>query len=312
MNNIEIIVKIWNGDTYSLGKEAISDVTWNGDISVCSRQLTFVCSSDLDIPISSLITFKVNGQVVFIGRTFERTKVGNSKFVEYLAYDIGEKLNKIKVSYNTKGKLPHNIVTEILTQYEFKIGYIEPINIQCTEIIVGYSIYDLIRELYEKEEKRTGKKFWIYVIGEQIYIQDVEKSNVISTTFEEGYNIYDISVKESKADMVNRVLIVDENGNVKDVVENKEDIIEHTLFQEVYQESEGVDSKTEAKALLNGMEQTYEITGYGDITCLTGNTIYIKESTTNTVGLFLIEADNHTWSEGSYKTDLTLKFLRLR
>jgi hypothetical protein len=108
--------------------------------------------------------------------------------------------------------------------------------------------------------------------------------------------------------MVNKVIIVDENGNKTSEVSNNDWLKTYGLFQEVYKKEENKDSNTEAKTLLNGIEQTCSLSGFGDTTCITGYGVQVKDTHTGLIGLFYIDSDTHTWEGGNYTIDLELNF----
>ena len=76
----------------------------------------------------------------------------------------------------------------------------------------------------------------------------------------------------------------------------------------MYKQEENKDSNTEAKAMLNGIEQSCSLTGFGDTSCITGYGVQVKDIHTGLVGLFYIDSDTHRWSGGEYTIDLELNF----
>ena len=137
----------------------------------------------------------------------------------------------------------------------------------------------------------------------------IEKGTVtLKLAFEEGKNILSSNFKESVSNMVNKVLIVDENGNKVSEVKNDEWLKTYGLFQEIYKKQEDKDANAEAKAMLNGIEQSCSLSGFGDTTCITGYGVQVKDLHTGLVGLFFIDSDSHTWEGGKYTIDLELNF----
>ena len=147
----------------------------------------------------------------------------------------------------------------------------------------------------------------VYTKGDKFYSS--EKGNVkLKLAFEEGKNILSSNFKESISDMVNKVIIVDENGNKKSEVKNDDWLNTYGLFQEVYKQEENKDANLEAKAMLNGITQSCSLTGFGDTTCITGYGVQVKDTHTGLVGLFYIDSDSHSWQGGNYTIDLELNF----
>ena len=128
---ISLICKKSNGDKYDL-TNAVSSITWSGDYKSCGRRLEFSIISNpkdrnlnkIDIPLSSMVLFTENGKELFRGFVWEREKTNNRNTINYIAYDYGERLNKIKVSYNIKNETPTSIVNKICSEYGLKKGSI--------------------------------------------------------------------------------------------------------------------------------------------------------------------------------------------
>ena len=290
------------------------NVTWSGDYKSCARKLEFSLISSptdinipkVDIPLMSMISFYEDDKELFRGFVYEREKSSDNS-MNFLCYDYCAKLNDIKVSYNIKSETASSIYNKFLTEYGLNKGDIAQANTKIKKVFLGTTAYDMIMTAYTEEAKKTGKKYMVYAKGDKFYSS--EKGNIkLNLSFEEGKNILSSNFKESVSSMVNKVIIVDENGNKSSEVVNDEWLKTYGLFQEVYKKEENKDSNTEAKALLNGIEQSCSLSGFGDTTCITGHGVQVKDSHTGLVGLFYIDSDTHTWEGGNYTIDLELNF----
>lgn len=292
----------------------LTTITWSGDYKSCARKLEFflVTSANdinipkVDIPLMSLILFYEDNNELFRGFVYEREKSSDNS-ISFLCYDYCAKLNDIKVSYNIKNETASSIYNKFLTEYKLNKGYIVGASTPIKKVFLGTTAYDMIMTAYTEEAKKTGKKYMLYSKGNKFYA--TEKGIVkLKLSFEEGKNILSSNFKESVSNMVNKVLIVDENGNKVSEVKNDEWLKTYGLFQEVYKKQEDKDANAEAKTMLNGIEQTCSLTGFGDTTCITGYGVQVKDTYTGLVGLFYIDSDTHTWEGGKYTIDLELNF----
>lgn len=289
-------------------------ITWSGDYKSCARKLEFSLISSasdinipkVDIPLMSVIIFYEDDKELFRGFVYEREKSSDNS-ISFLCYDYCAKLNDIKVSYNIKNETASSIYNKFLTEYKLNKGYIVQANTKIKKVFLGTTAYDMIMTAYTEEAKKTGKKYMVYSKGDKFCAS--EKGIVkLKLAFEEGKNILSSSFKESVSNMVNKVLIVDDNGNKVSEVANDEWLKTYGLFQEVYKKQEDKDANAEAKAMLKDIEQTCSLTGFGDTTCITGYGVQVKDSYTGLVGLFYIDSDTHTWEGGKYSIDLELNF----
>ena len=310
---IKLICQKVNGEKLDLTNLLIN-VTWSGDYKSCARKLEFSLISSpmdknipkVDIPIMSIISFYEDDNELFRGFVYEREKSSDNA-MSFLCYDYCAKLNDIKVSKNIKNQTASTIYNNFLTEYGLNKGDIVQANTGVTKVFLGVTAYDMIMTAYTEEAKNTGKKYMLCSRGNKFYAS--EKGIVkLKLSFEEGKNILSSSFKESVSNMVNKVLIVDENGNKVSEVKNEEWHKAYGLFQDVYKQQEGKDSNAEAKAMLKDIEQTCSLTGFGDTTCITGYGVQVKDSHTGLVGLFYIDSDTHTWEGGNYTIDLELNF----
>ena len=310
---IKLIYQKTNGEKLDI-TNLLESITWSGDYKSCARKLEFsiiqsatdINIPKVDIPLMSLIIFYEDNTELFRGFVYEREKSSDNT-ISFLCYDYCAKLNDIKVSYNIKNETASSIYNKFLTEYKLNKGDIVGSSTPIKKIFLGTTAYDMIMTAYTEEAKKTGKKYMIYSKGDKFYSS--EKGIVkLNLAFEEGKNILSSNFKESISDMVNKVIIVDENGNKKSEVKNDDWLNTYGLFQEVYKQEEGKDSNSEAKAMLNGITQSCSLTGFGDTTCITGYGVQVKDNYTGLVGLFYIDSDIHTWEGGSYTIDLELNF----
>lgn len=310
---IKLICQKASGEKIDITNLLIN-VTWSGDYKSCARKLEFSLMSSpmdknipkVDIPLMSVISFYEDDNELFRGFVYEREKSSDNA-MSFLCYDYCAKLNDIKVSKNIKNQTASTIYNNFLTEYGLNKGDIIQANTGVTKVFLGVTAYDMIMTAYTEEAKNTGKKYMLYSRGNKFYAS--EKGIVkLKLSFEEGKNILSSSFKESVSNMVNKVLIVDENGNKVSEVKNEEWHKAYGLFQDVYKQQEGKDSNAEAKAMLKDIEQTCSLTGFGDTTCITGYGVQVKDTHTGLVGLFYIDSDTHTWEGGNYTIDLELNF----
>ena len=290
------------------------DITWSGDYKSCARKLEFSLISSpmdknipkIDIPLMSMILFYEDNNELFRGFVYEREKSSDNS-MNFLCYDYCAKLNDIKVSYNIKNQTASSIYNKALSEYGLSKGDIVGASVPIKKVFLGTTIYDMVMTAYTEESKKTDKKYMLYSKEDKFCSMEKGKTK-LKLSFEEGKNILSSNFKESVSKMVNKVLIVDDNGNKISEVKNDEWLKTYGLFQDIYKKEENKDSNAEAKVMLNGIEQSCSLSGFGDTTCITGYGVQVKDTHTGLVGLFYIDSDTHTWEGGNYTIDLELNF----
>lgn len=292
----------------------VESVTWSGDYKQACRKLEFsLVSSSFDknipkVPIKNgnMILFYENGKELFRGFVYNYGKNSSNNNIDYTAFDFGVKFNDLKISYNVKNKSANEMFEKVLSDYKLAKGDIVKVNTKVTKIFMT-SAYDMIMTMYTQASKVDGNKYMI--IAKEGKFSSIKKGTVkLQVAFEEGKNLIDSSFSESIEKMVNRVIIVDEFGNYKSEVKNEADIKLYGLFQDILKIEEGKNSITEAKSMLQSVDRTCSLEGYGDSTCITGYGVTVKDSYTGLVGLFYIDSDTHKWEKGDYTISLGLNF----
>ena len=294
----------------------VTKVVWSGDYKSCSRKLEFsLLHSAFDknipkfeIPLSSMIFFYEDDIELFRGFVWKEDVTNDSK--DYLAYDMGERLNKIEVSYNIKNKTANNILSMVASDYGLNVGEVASASVPIKKVFIGVTIYDMLMTAYTEQAKKDNKKYMIHYKEDKLCATEKGKTK-LKISFEEGKNIISSRFSSNIENMVNKVLIVEDNGNKKSEVKDDEMLKIHGLFQKVYKVEDGKDANTEAKAMLKGVERSCSLSGFGDNTCITGFGVEVKDTSTNLTGLFYIDSDTHTWEGGTYNIDLDLNFVNI-
>ena len=297
--------------------ELVEKVVWSGDYKSCARSLEFSIKTSLldvnlpkvNIELGEIVKMSTSKEL-FTGYVVDREKSSGSNSISFLAYDTGFYINQSKGAYNFKNTTPESAASKICTEFGIPKGSFASTGKTMTKVFMGNSLYDIIMTLYTEASKSTGKKYMMYCEGTKVSVIEKGKT-VLSLTFKEGNNLIDTTVKETIQKMINKVVICDEKGNKKSEVTNSEWVKLYGVLQDIVKVEEGKDSTTEAKAKLNGVEQTYSLKGYGDTTCITGRGVKIKDSVTGVVGLFYINSDTHTFQNGQYTISLDMHFNNL-
>ncbi|WP_418658046.1 XkdQ/YqbQ family protein [Clostridioides difficile] len=313
-NNIKLKVHIKNGNIYDI-TDIVEKVTWSGDYKSPSRTLEFsivqsasdINFQQINIPIASTVCFYVDDKEIYRGMIINRSKDSSNNSISFVSKDMGFLLTQSEVSYNFKDKLVEDIAKQVFNDNKLAIGNIPKTNVKYTKMFIGVTGYDTIMSAYTEASKTTKKKYMIESNVDKFNI--IEKGTVtLNVMFEEGSNLINTSFSESVENVKNKVLVVDQYGNkisekVNDEIFKDVGVIMQKVIQQ--QENSSVDVESEFK----GIEQTCNLKGYGDVTCITGRGVKVKDSYTGLVGLFYIDTDKHNWdSNGNYEIDLDLNF----
>ncbi|HFL3147523.1 TPA: NlpC/P60 family protein [Clostridioides difficile] len=290
-------------------------MTWSGDYKSPSRTLEFsiiqssfdVNFQQIDIPIASTICFYVDEKELFRGMIINRSKDSSNNSISFVSKDMGFLLTQSEVSYNFKDKLVEDIAKQVFNDNKLAIGNILKTNVKYTKMFIGVTGYDTIMSAYTEASKTTKKKYMIEANIDKFNV--IEKGTItLNVMFEEGSNLINTSFSESMENVKNKVLVVDQYGNkISEKVDDKIFKDVGVIMQKVIQQQEN--STVDIESEFKGIEQTCNLKGYGDVSCITGRGVKVKDSYTGLVGLFYIDTDKHNWdSNGNYEIDLDLNF----
>uniref|UniRef100_UPI00374EEB2A C40 family peptidase n=1 Tax=Clostridioides difficile TaxID=1496 RepID=UPI00374EEB2A len=236
-----------------------------------------------------------------------RSKDSSNNSISFVSKDMGFLLTQSEVSYNFKDKLVEDITKQVFNDNKFAIGNIPKTGVKYTKMFIGVTGYDTIMSAYTEASKTTKKKYMIESSVDKFNV--IEKGTVtLNVMFEEGSNLINTSFSESMENVKNKVIVVDQYGNkISEKIDNEIFKDVGVIMQKVIQQQEN--STVDIESEFKGIEQTCSLKGYGDVTCITGRGVKVKDSYTGLVGLFYIDTDKHSWdSSGNYEIDLDLNF----
>lgn len=300
---------------YCSGKditEIVTSITWSGDYKQAARNLEFgiaVHPHDAYLP---KVTIKMGdmvglindeGKELFQGYTFFKEKSIKSNEMTVTAYDGLIYLLKSKGTYNFKNMTPQAITSKVCNDFGIPIGNLVS-GSSLNRIFDAETIYNIIMTSYTIESNKSGKLFMPKMNEGKLNV--IEKGSIITKfTLDPKTTVTDSTYSEGIENSINRVKMYDENG--KDIGTVTLDGIPGIL-QDVYKKEKGLDAQAQAKAMLKGIERTAEIEAIGDLECITGNAVVIKEPYTGLNGLFYIDNDEHTFANGQHTMKLGLSF----
>lgn len=300
---------------YHQGKditEIVTSITWSGDYKQAARRLEFgiaVHPHDAYLP---RITLKMGdmvaliddkGKELFQGYVFYKEKSINGNEMQVTAYDRLIYLLKSKGTYNFKNMTPQAITSKVCSDFGIPIGRLAD-GRSLNRLFDAENIYNIIMTVYTIESNKSGRLYMPRMEKRKLNV--IEKGSTITKfILEPETTIINSTYSESIENSINKVKMYNENG--KYIGEVTLPGIPGTL-QDIYKKEKGHDAQAQAKGMLKGMERTAEIEAIGDVECITGNAVVIKEPYTGLSGLFYIDNDEHTFSNGQHTMKLGLSF----
>lgn len=298
--------------------EYISTIAWSGGRLDVARRLDLGMinsvldkyTTDLYIKNGSSLKLIEQDKTLFDGIVFSNERHGSSGVVQVTAYDRLIYILKNKETYNFKNTTAHEVVKRICNQFQIPVGNLIQSNVKVSFIASEKTLYDIIMQAYTIVSKVTSKKYMLTMANNKLNVIEIGAytSNVLLS---DEANITDSGYTESIEKMVNRVKIYDDNQKYISTVENAEWIKLYGVLQDVYTKQKDRDAQAEAKAMLEGVSKDLDVEAIGNIECISGNAVKVKDSLTGITGLFYIDNDKHTWQNGQHIMRLKLNFEKI-
>lgn len=308
-------IKILHGKEFEKDiTSLVANIKWSGDWQQAARTLTFnlaVSPHDHYLPkvhlaMGDMITLTRNDRELFRGYIFSKEKSIGESQMNVTVYDGLIYLMKSKATYKFKGLPPDLITRQVCQDFLTDTGHIEQ-GSPISWIFEGVEPYKIIMTAYTLEAGRSGKAYMIRTIEGRLEV--VEKgSKRAAYVLDPRSSITNAKYSESMEESINKVHIYDEEGSYIDTVELDPADGVVGILQDVYVKEKDADAQRRAKALLKGIAKTADIEALGDVSCITGNGVIIREPYTGLQGLFYIDSDEHTWENGQHHMSLKLAY----
>lgn len=314
---MKLIWKPKNSETTRDITQFLSSVTWSGSVSQASRQLEIAILyspldsniQDINVDLGDRLILYEEDFILINAMIYSRERVSNQGTITYSGYDDLKKICDSQGKYNFKNTTPEKIVKTVCNDIGITTKNIAETKVPIPKLIIDgeESFYRIIMKAYTKAYKNNGKKYMPLMNNRNLSV--IEKGQIIEGfTLSDKTNITDSSFSEALEGMINKVKIYDEKGNQVGEVKNQGDITAYGTFQGTYSIEEGVNATIAAKNMLIGIAKEASVVAMGNINCISGYGIKLKDSITGLTGVFWIDTDSHTWQNNIHSMSLDLSF----
>lgn len=293
----------------------ISNVVWSGDKKSPSRTLSFNLikpifddSINLKVELGDMIKMFINYndggyKEEFRGRIVNINKKSDGTW-SCVAKDYGMFLNN-KVAMNINNMKTEDVakavIKNIAKDNKIVAGDIIKTGKKYTKIVTDSTAYEVIQAAYTEASKATKKQYMTKVKLDKVSVIEKGKE-VINLAFAEGHNIFDSSYSQSIENMVNKVMVTDENGNIIDTKVDKEMVKLYQITMNAIQNKQNGGTefvKPDQKVTLNGVGHLYLQTGVA---------VHVKDTASGLTGIFYVDSDKHDFEQNGYTTSADLNF----
>lgn len=292
--------------------EYTTSITWSGSASQCCREVSFeviynnedASFKNISIELGAVIKFYVDKKLKFVGTVTSRTCSGQKGTATYIAKDYMVHLLRSEGSYIFRNTTAEKITKAVCNDLQIDTKKLPETKVNLKKTIyLGNSYYQMILIAYTKAAKKTGKKYQIEMAGSKLTVikKGINTGVVLTALLSSEYS-------ENLDSMVNKVVIYSSKGKKLGEVKDDDSIKKYGIYQGNLEKEKGTNAKTEAKNMLEGIAKEASVEAIGDIRCVSGRALKIKDKATGLTGTYWIENDSHIFSNGQHSMSLTLAF----
>lgn len=294
----------------------VTSITWSGSAEQVSRTLSYnVAHNPTDSKFKSptavlgdIITFYANKRL-YVGIVTGREKKSEIGEIAIDSKDFLHYLIRDKITATFKNTTAETITKRACNKVGIKTKNLAKTKIHIKKMLAeGENVYNVIVKAYNKASKKNKKYYMPVMSGTSLSVNEKWKSSGVNLYL----NIEEASYSENSDSMVNQVAIYSEKGKRLGVVKDTSSINRYGKYTEVYTKEKGVNSRTAAKKLFEGITKEASVKAIGDVRAIAGKSIKITDKSTGLTGTYYITSDSHTWENGIHTMELNIEFKKTR
>lgn len=309
-------VMLLNAQGYKDISPLVASITWSGDLQQAARKLEVnlaVSPHDAYLPkitigLGNMLKLQTDDGVELMqGFVFSQQMSCEGNELQLTAFDGLIYLTKSQMSYNFRDMTAEAITRKVCGDLGIVPGNIIATGINQSCIALAKTGYEIIKTAYTAASRQTGKKY--LPMMNQGKLDVIEKGIVVAAyELNNKTNLSNASYSESAENMVNRVVITDEKGNIIGRVQNDQWMKDYGLLQTIYQKEMDKDAAAAASSMLQDLERKASAEALGNTACITGKAVEVREPHTDLKGRFYIDGDTHNWKNGQHTMSLELEW----
>lgn len=303
----------WNGNDIT---GYCTSVAWSGSAVQAARSVSFSVAYSPDDKDVKVLNIKLGDKIEFLpddkkvkfsGIVTARERRNAAGTLSYTAMDGMIHLLRSYGTYKFAKKTPEKIASMVAKDAKVSVGNLAKTKVNIPKMFFSQRpYYEIIMAAYTKAHRKNKKVYIAQMNGKKLDV--IEKGKIIPNFhLVAGERIIESSYSETLDSMVNRVYIYNSDNKKIGTVVNNDWVKKYGVFQNAISVDSG-SGKTEAKNELHGIDKTASLSAIGDIRCVSGLGLIIKDSRTGLNGKYWIENDTHTWENGTYTMSLELAF----
>lgn len=292
----------------------IVSCTWSGTENQASRTLEFTIPwnpydkgfVNMKLALGDRILLYNSKKLLFVGVLTAREKTAAIGTASYTALDYMHYLLRNSVTRIFKDVRPKMIVTSLC-----KEAGIKTVNLPNPDVyipLVVYkekTMYDIIIAAYRKAYQVNKKKYMPVMVGNKLSI--IEKGVNTGVILDQAIDITDASYRDSTDEMVNVVEVYHDYYKKGEVKKDKQ-VKKYGRYMKPYTLNVNEEWESATNKLFHGVTKEASVSALGNVACIAGRSLKIKDKATGLTGKFYINSDSHVFENGIHTMSLQLAY----
>ncbi len=290
----------------------LDDITLDEEDFGTPAKLSFTVLKDniIDFSEGATVIFKVNGNGVFYGYVFKKSRADHDK-ISVTAYD---QLRYFKNSetYIYKNKKASDLLKMICSDFKLTSGQIDDTKYVIQKRIEdNKTLFDIMKEALELTKKSTGKTFMLFDNFGYISLVDIDsmKTNLLLDD-----NSLSFSYSSSIDSAYNKVVLYSDNNGVRQkyIFQDGKTISRWGVLQKTQKLEEKETPSVVGPNLLkqyNTVTRTLSVKTFGNIYIKPGSSVFVNLDLGDFIqnGYMTVTKCTHNFKLDEYTMNLTLK-----
>ncbi len=301
-------------------------ITWEGSRLQVARRLEFSYVFEPRDPNlqqyvinlgETVYAYDEEGNEVFEGNVYRIERNTQQSEIQITCYDHLFVLCRSKMTRKFTDMTAEDITKAVCAEMGVLVGNLAETGKKISFIAQEKTGYQIIMIAYTEAAKQINAAktnaadpdVLFHPVMNGAALDVIKKGTLIENWQADQFtNMENSQYKESIENLIDRVMITDEQGNVTGYQSNDEWIQKYSMFQDVYKTNPNENAQEQIKAMFHGPDREGILDLLGDYRVKSSYSIAIQDIITQLTGKFWVKSDTHTFENGIHEMRLEIEF----
>lgn len=301
-------------------------ITWEGSRLQVARRLEFSYVFEPRDPKlrqyvinlgETVYAYDEDGNLVFEGNVYRIERNTQQSEIQVTCYDHLFVLCRSKMTRKFTDMTAEDIAKAVCAEMGVIVGNLAETGKKISFIAqekTGYQIImiaytEAAKQINAAKAKASDPDVLFHPMMNGAALDIIKKGTLIENWQADQFtNTENSQYKESIENLIDRVMITDEQGNLTGYQTNDDWIKKYSMFQDVYKTNPNENAQEQIKAMFHGPDRSGVLDLLGDYRVKSSYSIAIQDTITQLTGKFWVKSDTHTFENGIHEMRLEIEF----